>query len=178
MKKILLAAALAASCGLASAQGYVGALVGLTSIAFDCGPGQSCDDSDTGFKLYGGYEVAPNISIEVGYTDFGKAKVSEGADRAEYKGTALSLVGAFRVAFTPEFTGVARLGLASVKGKFSDSLGASASDSNIKLYTGLGVEYAMSKDIKLVGAFDLTNVEIDGQSGTAYIAGVGAQIGF
>lgn len=178
MKKILLAAALAASCGLASAQGYVGALVGLTSIAIDCGPGESCDDSDTGYKLYGGYEVAPNIAIEVGYTDFGKVTASAGAYNAELKGTALSLVGAFRVAFSPEFTGVARLGLASVKGKVSDNLGNSASDSNIKLYTGLGLEYAMSKDIKLVGAFDLTNVEVDGDSGTAYIAGIGAQIGF
>lgn len=178
MKKILLAAALAASCGLASAQGYVGALVGLTSIAIDCAPGLSCDDSDTGFKLYGGYEVAPNIAIEVGYTNFGKVSASAGAYNAELKGTALSLVGAFRVAFSPEFTGVARLGLASVKGKVSDNAGDSASDSNIKLYTGLGLEYAMSKDIKLVGAFDLTNVEVDGDSGTAYIAGIGAQIGF
>jgi len=178
MKKILLAAALAASCGLASAQGYVGALVGLTSIAIDCAPGLSCDDSDTGFKLYGGYEVAPNIAIEVGYTNFGKVSASAGAYNAELKGTALSLVGAFRVAFSPEFTGVARLGLASVKGKVSDNVGGSASDSSIKLYTGLGLEYAMSKDIKLVGAFDLTNVEVDGDSGTAYIAGVGAQIGF
>ena len=178
MKKILLAAALAASCGLASAQGYVGALVGLTSIAIDCAPGLSCDDSDTGFKLYGGYEVAPNIAVEVGYTNFGKVSASAGAYNAELKGTALSLVGAFRVAFSPEFTGVARLGLASVKGKVSDNVGGSASDSSIKLYTGLGLEYAMSKDIKLVGAFDLTNVEVDGDSGTAYIAGVGAQIGF
>lgn len=178
MKKILLAAALAASCGLASAQGYAGALIGMTSIAIDCGPSQSCDDSDTGYKVYGGYEVAPNISVEVGYTDFGKVNISAGAGRIEFKGTALSLVGAFRVPFTPEFTGVARLGLANVKGKRTSNVFSNASDSNITLYTGLGLEYAMSKDIKLVGAFDLSKVEVDGDSGTAYIAGIGAQIGF
>lgn len=174
MKKILLAAALAASCGLASAQGYAGALVGLTSVDFDCPTGVSCDDSDTGFKLYGGYEVAPNLSIEVGFTDFGKGKIGD----VSAKATALSLVGAYRMAFTPEFTGVARLGLASVKGKLSDTTGSSASDSNIKLYAGVGVEYAMSKDMKLIGAFDLTNAEVEDKDANVYIVGIGAQIGF
>lgn len=178
MKKALFAAALAAACGVASAQGYAGALVGLSKISTDCPFGTSCDDSDTGYKLYGGYEVAPNIAVEVGYTSFGKATLTAGAGKASVKGTALSLVGAFRMAFTPELTGVARLGLASVMGKYSDNLGGSESDSKIKLYTGLGLEYAVTKEFKIVGAFDLSNVEIDGDSGTAYLFGAGAQMAF
>ncbi len=174
MKKILLAAALVASCGLASAQGYAGALVGLTSVGYDCPTGASCDDSDTGFKLYGGYEVSPNLSVEVGFTDFGKGEIGN----VSAKASALSLVGAYRVAFTPEFTGVARLGLASVKGKLSNNAGYSASDSNIKLYAGLGLEYALSNDMKLVGAFDLTNAEVENNDANVYIVGIGAQIGF
>ncbi|HRH17816.1 MAG TPA: hypothetical protein PLS22_10200, partial [Aquabacterium sp.] len=85
---------------------------------------------------------------------------------------------AYRVAFTPEFTGVARLGLASVKGKLSNNAGYSASDSNIKLYAGLGLEYALSNDMKLVGAFDLTNAEVENNDANVYIVGIGAQIGF
>jgi OOP family OmpA-OmpF porin len=179
MKKALFAAALAAACGVASAQGYAGALVGLSKISTDCPFGTSCDDSDTGYKLYGGYEVAPNIAVEVGYTSFGKTTLTAGAAKATVKGSALSLVGAFRVAFTPELTGVARLGLASVTGKYSDNVGsASESDSKIKLYTGLGLEYAVTKEFKIVGAFDLTNVEVGGDSGTTYLFGAGAQMAF
>lgn len=178
MKKILSAVALAAACGVASAQGYAGALVGLSKISADCGPGLSCDDSDTGYKIYGGYEVAPNISIEVGYTDLGELKLTGGAGSATVKGSALSVVGAFRVSFTPDLTGVARLGLARVTGKYSDTLGGRESESKIKLYSGLGLEYAVTKDIKLVGAFDMTNVEVADDSGSSYLLGAGAQVAF
>jgi OOP family OmpA-OmpF porin len=178
MKKVLLAAALVASCGVASAQGYAGALVGLSKISTDCYVGASCDDSDTGYKLYGGYEVAPNVAVEVGYTSFGKASITDSGDVARLKGSAISVVGAFRYAFTPELMGVARLGLASVTGKYSDTLGGSDSESKIKLYSGLGLEYSMTKDFKIVGAFDLTSIDLSGTSSTAYLFGVGAQMSY
>jgi Outer membrane protein beta-barrel domain len=176
MKKLMIAAVLAAAGGAASAQGYAGALIGMANISTDCSAGSTCDDSDTGYKFYGGYEVAPNISVEVGYTSLGEVSI-KGAQTGSIKGTAFSLVGAYRMSFNPELTGVVRLGLASVKGKLTLN-GTSTSDSNIKLYTGLGVEYTMSPEIKLVGAFDLTNVEINGNSGTAWLLGAGAQVGF
>jgi len=178
MKKVLFAAALAAACGVASAQGYAGALIGLAKINADCPIGASCDDSSTGMKVYGGYEVAPNIAVEVGYTSFGKVKVSGAGGSLEVKGTAFVVNGAFRFPLATDFTGVARLGLASVKGKYSDTLGGSESESKIKLYTGLGLEYDIAKDIKLIGAFDLSNVEVGGDSGTAMLFGAGVQASF
>jgi OmpA-OmpF porin, OOP family len=178
MKKVLFAAALSAACGLASAQGYAGALIGLGQISTDCPFGASCDDSSTGMKVYGGYEVAPNISVEVGYTSFGKSKAKGALGSAEIKGTAFVVNGAFRFPIAADFTGVARLGLASVKGKYSDTLGGSESESKIKLYTGLGLEYDIAKDVKLIGAFDLSNVEVDGDSGTAMLFGAGVQAAF
>jgi OmpA-OmpF porin, OOP family len=174
MKKLMIAAVLAAAGGAASAQGYAGALIGMAHVATTCLPGYSCDDNDTGYKFYGGYEVAPNISVEVAYTNLGKVTIKSGGTEIDtLKSTAFSLVGAYRMSFNPELTGVVRLGLASVKGKTT-----TASDSNIKLYTGLGLEYTMSPEIKLVGAFDLTNVEVDGDSGTAWLLGAGAQVAF
>jgi OOP family OmpA-OmpF porin len=183
MKKFLFAAALSAACGLASAQGYAGALVGLAKISTDCPIGYSCDDSSTGMKVYGGYEVAPNIAVEVGYTNFGKSKVTVGGGSGEFKSTALSVVGAFRFPIAAEFTGVARLGLASVSGKSSGTaLAKSETKSSIKLYTGLGLEYDIAKDIKLVGAFDLTNTDFEAKgitdSATTYMFGAGVQAAF
>ena len=184
MKKILLAAALTAVCGLASAQGYAGAIAGLTMINYDGPAGGSKDDSDVGFKIYGGYEVAPNIAIEVGYATLGKAKGTLGPQTEEIKASAFSVVGAFRFPIADEFTGVGRLGLASVTGKYSTNAlgGKNTSKSAIKLYTGLGLEYAIAKDVKLVGAFDLTNADIEGPTGTdsgaVFLIGAGLQAAY
>jgi len=164
MKKILLAAALAAASTLASAQGYAGALIGMSRFDIDC-MGYDCDKSDTAFKIYGGYEVAKDIAIEVGYTDFGKLKV-DGVGSVE--ATALSVVGAFRYAFSPEVTGVARLGLGFV----SADADFAESEDEVNLYAGLGLEYAVNKDFKIVGAIDMAD------NGDAFLFGVGAQVGF
>lgn len=163
MKKALFAAALAAACGVASAQGYAGALIGLSQFDVDCG-GLSCDKSDTAFKVYGGYEVAPGFAVEVGYADFGKIKIGSG----HIKASVLSVVGAYRYAFSNELMGVARLGLGHVSA--NSSIGPS--DDKTNLYAGLGLEYAATKEIKIVGAFDLAD------NGDAYLFGIGAQVGF
>jgi OOP family OmpA-OmpF porin len=184
MKKFLFAAALSAACGLASAQGYAGALIGLAKINSDCTAGATCDDNSTGMKVYGGYEVAPNISVEVGYTGFGKASAKGNLGSAEIKTTALVLNGAFRFPIAADFTGVGRLGLASVKGKYTTNVPGvkNTSKSAIKLYTGLGLEYDIAKDVKLVGAFDLTNSEVEvkgsSDSGAVFLFGAGVQAAF
>lgn len=178
MKKMLLAAVLAAAGGAASAQGYAGALIGMSKFNVDCpGYGISCDDSDTGYKVYGGYAVSPNISIELGYTDFGKASLSDGGMNESIEAQAISLVGAFRTAFNADWTGVGRLGLASVKGKRATNFGSNASDSSIKFYAGVGLEYAVGA-FKLTGALDLTTADIDDETGSVYLFGLGAQVGF
>ncbi len=164
MKKILLAAALAASCGLASAQGYAGALIGMSQFSVDC-PVASCDKSDTAFKIYGGYEVADGIAVEVGYTDFGTLGVGT---TGKIEASVLSVVGAFRFPLSADLTGVGRLGLGYVSA--NSDVGPSEDATN--LYAGLGLEYAASKDFKIVGTFDLAD------NGDVYLFGIGAQIGF
>lgn len=179
MKKMFMAAALVALAGSASAQGYVGALAGLTKTSSDCLTGLSCDSTDKGYKFYGGYSLSPNFAVEVGYTDFGKLKMSGPGGRAEIHGTAFSLVGALRGQFTPDVTGVARLGIAAAKGKLSSTVpGLNGSDENMKLYAGLGIEYAMTKELKLNAAADFTTIEYEDDAGSTYIMGVGLQYGF
>lgn len=178
MRKILVAAALAAACAAASAQGYAGAVAGLAKYNTDCVAGVSCDDSDTGYKFFGGYQLSPGVSIEVGYTDFGQAQGSAGGLRETLKAKAYSLVGAFRSSFSPEWTGVARLGLANVKGERSTNFGVSESDSSIKLYAGVGAEYSMNDSFKLTASFDLTSADVGDDSGAVYLMGVGVQAGF
>jgi OmpA-OmpF porin, OOP family len=54
---------------------YMGAGIGSTKIdddGFD-GAGIDFDDSDTGFKVFGGYSFSQNFAIEATYFDFGEA---------------------------------------------------------------------------------------------------------
>lgn len=72
MKQIMVAGLLAAGVSMASAQGYVGALVALTKLQMSCEDGaSSCGDKPLGFKIYGGmhYSDAESLHIGIGTID-------------------------------------------------------------------------------------------------------------
>jgi len=63
--------------GIALAQGwYVGIGAGQTNMevvpSADTGTGESIDDSDTAFKVFGGYGFSNNFAVEFGYADLGE----------------------------------------------------------------------------------------------------------
>ncbi|MBN0989862.1 porin family protein [Amphritea pacifica] len=92
MKKSLLAASVAAAISLASVNAfaaddglYVGASIGKTSSSalddLDSIPGVSVDDSDTGYKLFAGYNFTSNIALEGFYTDLGQISATDGINK-------------------------------------------------------------------------------------------------
>ncbi len=177
MKKMVLAAVLAAIAGSASAQGYVGAVTGLTRYSVDCTGTTRCDKSDTGYKVYGGYQINPHWGVEVGYTDFGKTKGTVGALDLEVEAKAFSAVGVLRGQFSTDWSGVLRLGIASVKSKLSTAFG-SKSESNVKAYAGIGLEYALTNELKVTASGDFTDAEVEDQSGGVKMLSLGLQYGF
>jgi OOP family OmpA-OmpF porin len=52
---------------------YLGAGVGTTKIDDDSFDGINFDDSDTGFKVFGGYSFNQNFAVEASYFDLGEA---------------------------------------------------------------------------------------------------------
>lgn len=183
MKHILVGALALALSASALAENYVGATIGSSHIDIDCGLSTACETSDTGFKIYGGFDVSrhasvPGLALEVGYIDFGTARTSVGPITSRtIDVSALTFGAAMRVHFTPAFSGVGRLGLAYVEGKTSVPWGSSSS-SNLKLHGGLGLEYALNKQFKLVGAADFTTYDTGADTGSAHLISVGAQYGF
>lgn len=182
MKKTVMSAAafaaLSVFAGAASAQAYVGGTVGFSNFSVDCPFASDCDTQDTAFKIYGGFTVAPHVAIEAAYIDFGGTSISTlGFGSGSIDVSAFVVNGAYHWDFSPKWAGVARLGLANVTADPSGIAGNS-SHSKIKLYGGLGLEYAVSKNLKIVGAFDLTAFELNNSDGSLNSLSGGVQFSF
>ncbi|MBA4109931.1 MAG: hypothetical protein C0487_10110 [Leptothrix sp. (in: Bacteria)] len=183
MKKLMSVAAFAAMtmfASAASAQAYVGGTVGFSNFSVACPGGTSCDTQDTALKIYGGYTVAPHVAIEVAYINFGSTTSRTNIGSFNWytvDTTALIVNGAYRWDFSPKWAGVARLGLASVSSDLS-GISGSDSDSAINLYAGIGIEYAVAKNVKIVGALDLTSFEVSGSDGSLNSVSGGVQFSF
>ena len=50
-------------------------LASAVAIGFGGAVGTSCDDEDTGWKVFGGARLSPNLALELGYVDLGEADV-------------------------------------------------------------------------------------------------------
>ena len=130
---------------------YIGANVGQSTFKDSCSglpAGVSCEDSDTAFGVFGGYQFNKYFGAELGYTDLGKTDASGLGVSAEIKakGVELLAVGTFPV--NEQFSLYGKLGFfrwdvdASASGpggSFSDS--ASGTD----LTYALGAQYNFTK---------------------------------
>ncbi|HEV7914840.1 MAG TPA: outer membrane beta-barrel protein [Albitalea sp.] len=184
MKKIALAIAAAAALSGSSAfaQGYVGGGIGQGHINIDCSGASSCSTSGTGYKIFGGYKFGSNVAAEVNYFDFGKADISGGGASLQVKATGLGVGVAFFGDFSPQWSGVARLGIASNRMKGDAAIvgfgSGSLSESSTNAYFGLGVGYEISKGLALTGAIDFSNGKIAGETGSLRLWTVGLTYGF
>ena len=132
---------------------YIGGGLGQSKFKDGCsgvsGPGVSCDDKDTSFKIFGGYQVNKNFAAEFGYTDLGKAKFSDPFGSAELKAYVweLSAIGAFPV--MDAFSVYGRLGGYWGETKFSGDVSGKKNTTNLTF--GLGLQYDFNKNLGVRG---------------------------
>lgn len=174
---------LAALIGAASAQAQVYGTVaaGSSHLNVDCTGTTSCNSSDTGVKLVGGYAFGNGFSLEAGYVSFGKFRAVVDAATLSAKPTAFTLGGAFALPLSTDWGLNVRLGVAQVKTKLSAEVGTlkgSDSESKAKVYAGLGVSYALSKEFKLELGVDSSEAEYAGEKGTLRLITLGATYAF
>ncbi len=157
-KKALLVAALglaaaAPTLSLAQAAPERGAYLGLTAGRVDykdfcdsTGITGSCDNSDTGWRFFGGYQFNRNLGLELGYANLGAAGAG-GPPEARYEANAWDLVGVASIALTPQFAVLLKAGLyhadVDVRGTFGTVTG-NASDKNTGLTWGAGAQYLVT----------------------------------
>lgn len=185
LKKVSIALAIFSLSAAASAQGYGVVSVGSSKFSLDCSGATTCDKSDTAYKLLGGYKLNPNLAVEAGFFDFGKARASDATTSATIKVSAFGGGVAWHQDLAPDWNFVGRLGLAQVKTKIGGTLGSvtvSDSDNSVQPYVGLGVGYKLSKNMSLDLAWDASRGKYDknglNESGNVNAVSVGMTFGF
>lgn len=159
---------------------YVGAAGGKSKIRLSCGDGVvSCSESDTGYKLFGGYRMSSHLSLEGSYIDLGKAKASsERADgEARLRSVTLSAVASLPVAqnaavFAKLGGFHARSTYTLTSGDFLDREKRSASG----IVIGGGLSYAFSENLQARLDYDLmprASRTVDDRKGSARLISLG-----
>src|SRR6185503_6613167 len=142
---------------------YAGAGIGSTKVGDDDLSG--VDDSDTGFKIFGGYTFTENWGVEVSYFDFGEASVSAGNSSASVGITGLSASAVGRLPVNDMFAVYGKLGFASydVDAKFNIAgFGrGSASDSDSDLIYGVGGALSFGGNFEARLEYEALNVDGD-----------------
>jgi OOP family OmpA-OmpF porin len=146
-------AAFAQARGAAADAGwYVGGSIGQSKTDCSAPPGFSCDDKDTAYKIFGGYQINRNFAAEAGYTDLGKLTASGGGVNVEAKAKAWDLVGVGAFPLSDQFSIYGKLGLYSGEVKVSSNIvGGSGKKTTTDLTYGAGVQYNFTRNLGLRG---------------------------
>lgn len=171
----------------ASAQVYVGGTVGQSKWNVDCKEaGVTCDKSTNAYKLVGGYNIDKNFALEASYFSLGKmqanAKIGTVNATAEAKGTGFELAGVLKHDFENGFGAFAKAGVARVKADMSASVPStfklSDSTTSTQPVLGLGLTYAVSKEIALRGEIESRRIKIGTDKNTVNTVSLGVQYAF
>ncbi len=159
---------------------YAGGSIGQAKFGGFCSAvsGFSCDDKDTAFRIFGGYQFHPNIGVELGYANLGKGKFSGTQSGVSFSGeeklTAWDLVAVGSWPLATGFSVFGKLGVyhgeakANVTGSsggFSAVGTGSASGSDLTLGLGAGYDFNRNLGARLEwqhynGFSDADNVDV------------------
>lgn len=152
----------------ASAQGYVGARFGATHVDIYCAGTTSCDKSSTGFEVFGGYLLAPWVSVELGSTHWSKVKqhrISVAGDVAFDLKTRGPTAGiAFFHQIAPRWQGLARAGAAFQRVDVVRTTSyygevEKYSEHHTTPYLGLALGYQVTNTLSIDAALDFMRVK-------------------
>ncbi|MGH6647716.1 outer membrane beta-barrel protein [Aquabacterium sp.] len=144
---------------------YIGATAGLAPSAQSCDGYADCDRVAAGAKLFGGWNVTPNVAAEVNYFYFGKtdsgANLANKASRA-VSAKAVSLGMNWTIELFEVATSNVRLGVARVKNTADITNAAGAlshqTDQTTSPYLGLGMSFPFNRNLRMVMGYDFIQV--------------------
>jgi OOP family OmpA-OmpF porin len=142
LSAVAMAIALPAAAQSRLSSVYVGGDLGQSKFRDACNGIPGCDDKDTAWGLFAGYQFNRNIGAEIGYHDLGSVSTPLGS----IDGTALELVAVGSLPLTTNFSAYGKLG--GYRGKLE---GLGSSNTNNDLTYGLGLQYDFARNIGVRG---------------------------
>jgi opacity protein-like surface antigen len=121
--------------------GYIGLSVGQTKWNDACDGLSSCDDTDVGWKAFGGYQFSRYLGLEGGYVDFGKVSgtdTSSGLGELDAEGWGVFVSGVGTLPIGDRFGVFGKIGAAYTDIEVSSSTTGSESDNGLGLTFGVG----------------------------------------
>ena len=154
---------------------YAGAGIGSTTIGDDDLDDTGFDDSDTGFKVFGGYTFNQNFGVEVSYFDFGEGSAEAGNSSVSVGVTGLAASAVGRLPINDMFAVFGKLGFASydVDLDFSNVPGfgnGHLSDSDSDMIYGVGGALSFGGNFEARLEYEALN--IDGDASMISISGL------
>ena len=133
---------------------YIGFNAGQSDFSLGNGTGLfSGDDKDTAYNIYAGSYFNPYLGLELGYTDFGKAKRGGGDTKA--MGFNLSLVGKYPLGTS--FNLLGKVGTTYGRTEVSSLPGSGISagkENGFGISYGVGAEYLFTPQLSAVVQYD------------------------
>lgn len=159
------------SAGTAQAEGlYIGGSAGSAHYKGPSIGGVATDRSSTGTKLFGGYQITPNLAVEGGYVNFGKVKSTAGQLKAD--GLYLDAIGS--VPLSGPLSAYGKLGV--FNGKTQGSLIGSDRGTHAKL--GAGLTYAIDRNLSVQGEWERYRFDTTGVRANTDLYSLGVKFNF
>lgn len=144
-----------ATCVPAAAQGagfeagfFVGAALGQARLTDWCDPVagatiSACEDTDTGWKLVGGYRFSRYLAVEATYIDWGKVSGTANGISATAEQTSMGVGVVGSLPINPQFSIFGSAGFLTTEQEIRRP-GASFTRDDTEFHYGLGVKYAFT----------------------------------
>lgn len=144
---------------------YIGATAGLSPSAQSCDGYSGCDRVAGGAKLFGGWNVTPNVAAEVNYFYFGKTdtgpNLTDKSSRA-VSAKAISLGMNWNIEMFEFATSNIRAGVARVQNKadITNSAGVASheTDYTTSPYLGIGMSFPFNRHLRMVMGYDFLQI--------------------
>lgn len=133
--------------------GYLGLSLGRADYKNTCsGIAVACDDSDSAWRFFGGYQFSRGLALELGYANLGAVSASGAGVEARAEVRAWDLVGVGSFHFTPQFALFGKLGIYRSDVDSRGTVGSftgNGSEKNTGFTYGAGVQYNFTRNLGL-----------------------------
>lgn len=147
---------------------YLGGSIGQSTGDSFCDGASSCQDSDTAWKLFGGYEVLNNISIEGAYLNLGDIR----RDGESSDVSAFAAYGVGSLPVTERFDAFAKLGAT-----YWSSDNTEGDESGFGIAYGLGAKMTFNETTKLRAEWEkVLNVDTGSSETDVNIITIGVEL--